>query len=252
MSIIDVNESNIDREHICCAITDKKGESCVSSKKEWMCKRFDDGLMFKKLDVRGKVFIEYIPAERAWAPIDANGYMYINCLWVSGKYQGQGYANALLDECIMDAKSKEKDGLVILSAAKKKPFLADPGFLRYKGFTVCDTAQPFFQLLYLPFSKGAIKPRFKECCRTGRIAEKEMVLYYTNQCPFTEKYAPLIAGIARDRGAGFSLHRIETMEAAQSAPSPFTTYGFFYDGAFVTNEIFSGKKFSKFLDEIGM
>ena len=33
---------------------------------------------------RGKCFIEYIPAENAWVPIEAAGWLYINCLWVSG------------------------------------------------------------------------------------------------------------------------------------------------------------------------
>lgn len=48
-----------------------------------MKKRLDDGLVFLKCDVRGKCFIEYIRAEFAWAPIEAEGYMYIDCLWVS-------------------------------------------------------------------------------------------------------------------------------------------------------------------------
>ncbi|SHF56978.1 hypothetical protein SAMN02745158_04246 [Lactonifactor longoviformis DSM 17459] len=58
MNFITLNQDNIDQEHICCAITDKKGEPCVSSKKEWMTERFKDGLVFLKLDARGKVFIE--------------------------------------------------------------------------------------------------------------------------------------------------------------------------------------------------
>ena len=33
---------------------------------------------------RGKCSIEYIPAENAWVPIAADGYLYINCLWGSG------------------------------------------------------------------------------------------------------------------------------------------------------------------------
>ena len=65
MNIISVGSSNIDSEHICCAISDKKGECCVSSKKNWMKEQLKDGLVFKKLDARGKVFIEYIPAENA-------------------------------------------------------------------------------------------------------------------------------------------------------------------------------------------
>ncbi|MFB6364074.1 histidine phosphatase family protein [Paenibacillus elgii] len=34
---------------------------------------------FCALDAKGKVFIEYLPAENAWVPIDAPHYMFINC-----------------------------------------------------------------------------------------------------------------------------------------------------------------------------
>ena len=57
----------------------------VSSKKEWLKERFDDGLVFLKSEQRGKCFIEYIPAENAWNPIVADSYMYINCLWVADR-----------------------------------------------------------------------------------------------------------------------------------------------------------------------
>jgi hypothetical protein len=84
MNVIDVNNGNIDTEHICCAITDKKGEHCVSSKKAWLRDQFEHGLVFKKLEARGKVFIEYIPAEHAWCPIDAAGYIY--SLFIDGRF----------------------------------------------------------------------------------------------------------------------------------------------------------------------
>lgn len=252
MELINVTPENIASEHICCAITDKKGETCVSSKKAWMTERFAEGLVFKRLDARGKVFIEYIPAEAAWYPIDADGYMCIDCFWVSGQYKKQGYANRLLDACISDAKAQEKRGIVAVSAAKKMPFLTDPGYLRYKGFKTADTAAPYFELLYLPFEEGAPVPAFKDCAKQGKIDEKGMVLYYTNQCPHTDKYVPLIADVAKQRGASIRVHKIETREQAQNAPSPFTTYSFFYDGDFLTNEIFGEKKFVKFLDEKGL
>ena len=88
-----VTLENIEEEHICCAISDKKGETCVASKKAWLKERLKEGLVFEKLDVRGKVFIEYLPAEYAWVPVDADGYYYIDCLWVSGQYKGQGYTS---------------------------------------------------------------------------------------------------------------------------------------------------------------
>lgn len=112
---------NIDREHICCAITEKKGETCTPSKKAWMKERFADGLVFKKLDARGKAFIEYIPAEKAWRPIVAPGYMHVHCFWVSGQFKGQGWANRLLSECVADAKEKGKAGVTRSHPRRKCP-----------------------------------------------------------------------------------------------------------------------------------
>lgn len=33
MEIIKITESNIDTEHICCSIAEKKGENCIQSKR---------------------------------------------------------------------------------------------------------------------------------------------------------------------------------------------------------------------------
>ncbi len=100
--------------------------------------------------------------------------MYIDCLWVSGSFKGHGYSTELLDACIADSKEKGRKGLCILSSAKKKPFLADPKFLKYKGFEVCDEADNGIQLWYLPFDKKAGKPAFKECAKHPHIDEKAM------------------------------------------------------------------------------
>ena len=131
MEYIRVTKENLEKEHICCAISNNKDVQ-VSSKKAWLADRFDEGLVFLKSVERGKCFIEYIPAENAWVPIQADGYMYIDCLWVSGSFKGHGYSTELLDACIEDSKEKGRKGLCILAAAKKKPFLADPKFLKAK------------------------------------------------------------------------------------------------------------------------
>lgn len=82
MEFIRLTHENLDAEHICCAISNNKDVQ-VSSKKEWLAERLDEGLVFLKGNVRSKCFIEYIPAENAWAPIAADGYMYIDCLFGS-------------------------------------------------------------------------------------------------------------------------------------------------------------------------
>lgn len=56
-------------------------------KKEWLKNEFDNGYIFRRLDERAKVFIEYVPAEKAWVPVNAPNYLMINCLWVSGQFK---------------------------------------------------------------------------------------------------------------------------------------------------------------------
>ena len=250
MEIITITKENLEKEHICCAISNKE-DIQVTSKKSWIADRLDDGLVFKKGDVRGKCFIEYIPAEKAWVPIEASGYMYIDCLWVSGQFKGHGNSNILLEECIRDSKEKGKKGLVVLSSKKKVSFIADPKYLRHKGFKLADTADPYFELLYLPFDKTAEIPQFKQSVKETN-QEKGMVLYYTAQCPFTAKYAPLIEVVANENDIPFKTVKIETTEEAQNALSPFTTYSIFYDGKFVTHEILSENKFLKLVKTLGL
>lgn len=252
MNIVTVNEENLEREHICCALSDKKGDCCVSSKKAWMRERFQEGLVFQKIDVRGKAFIEYIPAENAWCPVSADGYLFINCFWVSGQYKGKGLSNDLLQACLSHAKKLEKKGLVALSSQKKLPFLSDPKYLKYKGFLLADVAFPSYELYYLPLTADAQKPAFLPCAKEGTISQKGFVLYYSNQCPHTEKYAPLIQKIAVEKGVPFELIKLQSTKEARNAPAPFTTYSLFYDGKLLTNEILSEKKFLKLLEEKGL
>ncbi|MEG6616367.1 YoaP domain-containing protein [Peptococcaceae bacterium 1198_IL3148] len=251
VEIVDVTKDNLEQEHICCAISNNK-DCQVLAKKSWLAERFDDGLVFKKGNVRGKCFIEYIPAEKAWAPIEAEDYMYINCFWVSGQFNGKGNSNLLLDECIRDSKAKGKKGLVVLSSKKKMPYLSDPKYLRYKGFQLADSADPYYELLYLPFNSEIQKPRFKTTVKNPKIEQQGFVLYYSHQCPFTAKYVPLIESVAKAKNIAFKSIRFETMEQAQNAPAPFTSYSLFYDGEFVTNEILSAKKFEKTLSNKGL
>ena len=220
MEFIRVTGENIEKEHICCAISNNNDVQ-VSSKKAWLNERFDDGLVFLKSSERGKCFIEYIPAEKAWNPITADGYMYIDCLWVAGSLKGHGYGADLLNACIKDSKSKGKTGLCILSSKKKKPFLADPKFLRYKGFTVCDEADK----------------------------EKGYVLYYTNQCPFNAKYVPVAEAVAKGNNVPFRAVHLQSREDAQNDPTPITTYALFYNGEYLTNEQMNDKRFLKLLSK---
>ena len=76
MNIITVTKNNLEQEHICCAISNNK-DCQVFTKKAWLAERFAEGLVFMKGDVRGKCFIEYIPAEKAWCPIGTSNNRHV-------------------------------------------------------------------------------------------------------------------------------------------------------------------------------
>ena len=240
MNYIRITKDNINKEHICCAMSGNQS----LAKKEWLKQRFDEGLVFYRSEERGKCFIEYIPAENAWVPVESDGYIYINCMWIAGSMKGQGYSNDLLNECIRDAKAQGKKGLCILSSSGRKlEFLADPKYLAYKGFAVADTSDCGITLMYLPFEKKAEPPKFKDCAKHPHIDEKGFVVYFTDQCPFTYYWVPRVAEVAKEHNIPFKTIHITTKEEAQNAPAPVTTYALFRDGEFLTQSIQSDKKF---------
>ena len=114
MEYIRIAKDSIDAEHICCAMSGKQ----ALAKEEWPKRRFDEGLVFYRSAERGKCFIEYIPAENAWVPIQADGYLHINCLWIAGAMKGHGCSNDLLRECGRDAKERGRKGPCIQSNKK--------------------------------------------------------------------------------------------------------------------------------------
>lgn len=242
MEYIKLTPDNIESEHICCAISNNK-DIQVASKKAWLKDRLKEGLVFLKAATRGKCFIEYLPAENAWCPIEADGYMHIHCFWVSGSLKGHGYANDLLHACIADAKAQGKHGITVLSSPKKMPFLSDPNYLAHKGFQVADRADPSFTLLCLPLDEHAPVPKFKASARRPHTDKQGFVVYYTHGCPFTAKYVPLVEQAAKDNGIPFESVLLDSTEKAQNAPMAWTNYAVFYNGQYVSNEILNERKF---------
>lgn len=49
---INLTGENIDSEHLCCAIADKKHRAGVAAKRQWLKDRIAEGHIFRKLDER--------------------------------------------------------------------------------------------------------------------------------------------------------------------------------------------------------
>ncbi len=236
---ITLTRENIDKEHICCAFSDKKCAVGYGLKKEWLKAAFDDGYVFRRLNERAKVFIEYGPAEQSWIPVDAPNYLMIGCFWVSGQYKGKGYAKALLQTAIGDARQQGRDGLVTVVGTTKFHFMSDTKWLLRQGFETVERLPYGFSLLVKKIKPDAIHPKFKDCVRSGECPDKNgLVIYYTNRCPFTDYHVyTSLTETAKKRNLPLKAIKLETMEQAQSAPSPATIFSLFHNGKFVTTDL---------------
>ncbi|MCP4721667.1 MAG: GNAT family N-acetyltransferase, partial [Desulfobacteraceae bacterium] len=239
MPYINLTRENIDSEHICCAFSDKKCTDSYALKKQWLKNEFDKGYVFCRLDERAKVFIEYCPAETAWAPVTAPNHLMINCFWVSGKYKKNGHGKALLKQVIADAAKQKKDGLVTIVGTKKFHFMSDTKWLLRQGFEISDSTDAGFSLLVKKINPQAKVPGFKQSVLTGDCPEKKgIVAYFSNRCPYSEYHIThSLLETCRNRNLNLKTIKFETMEQAQASPSPATIFSLFYNGQFVTTDI---------------
>jgi GNAT superfamily N-acetyltransferase len=237
--IITLDKSNIDNEHICCAISDKKCKESYELKKDWLRKEFENGYVFRRIDARAKVFIEYGPVEKGWVPIIAPNYLLINCFWVSGQYKDQGYGKVLLQLAFDDAISQGKDGLVTVAGTSKFHFMSDTKWLLRQGFETCEKLPSGFSLLVKKTKPNADNPKFNETVTGGVCPDKNgLVAYYSNRCPFSEFHVQnSLTEAANKRKLPLKIIKLETMEQAQAAPTPATIFSLFYNGIFVTTDL---------------
>ena len=244
---INLDLNNIDEEHICCAIGDPKHQAGVDKKKEWIKSKLKDGHIFRKLNARGKIFIEYEPIETAWAPIIGKNYEYIYCLWVAGSFKGKGIAKELLDYAINDAKSKKMSGICTLVSVKKKPFIGDKKFYEHFGFEVVDTIEDY-ELIALKFDDKE-PPKFSDSARTMTIDNKDFTIYYTNECPYVEYEVKELSDYAKDKNIKLNFIKIDSLEKAKKAPCIINNWANFYQGKFISNTILNANAFEKIINK---
>lgn len=245
-NFVNLTLKNLDNEHICCAISGPNHQQGVETKKQWLHDRIKEGHVFRKLNERGKVFIEYAPLESSWVPVEGDNYLYIYCLWVSGSFKGKGYANELLNYCIKDAKKQHKSGICILSSKKKKPYMSDKKFMIKYGFEVVDTIGKDDELLALSFD--GTKPRFMEEARKQTIDETQLTIYYGLQCPFIPTSISQIKAYCEENQINVSLLPIDTLEKAKQVPCIFNNWAIFYEGEFKSVTIMNASMIKKLIE----
>ena len=244
--IIDLNEANIDDYGAFC-MQSKRNTKGYNNKLNWMKERFKEGLRVKLLMInegakrgfRARGFIEYIPGEHAWRGVNSKGFMFIHCVWVVGRNKGHGYGTMLLQKCLDDAKGM--NGVAVMTS--EKTWLPKKHLFVKNGFEKADAMLPYFELYAKRFSKTAPLPRFNLIPESRlRKYASGITIFKSDQCPYTDGYANLVAEIARQKGVPVRIEQVKTCEEAQNGVYPYGSFCVLFNGKVLTHRSIGRKE----------
>lgn len=244
---ITLTAENLANEHLCCIIRSRKPHQGVEAKRQWLSERLKEGHIFRKLNAKATVFIEYAPLETAWVPIAGDHYYYIYCLWVLGDYKGKGYGKSLIESCLADAKEKGKSGVCMLGAKKQKAWLSDQSFAKRFGFHVVDTTDNGYELLALSFD--GTTPEFAQNAKLCKIKREELTIYYDMQCPFIFQNIEILKEYCTTQNVPASFIQVDTLQKAKELPCVFNNWALFYKGEFQTVNLLDVPHLKKILQK---
>ncbi|RFZ79140.1 GNAT family N-acetyltransferase [Lacrimispora amygdalina] len=242
---INLTTENLAGEHLCCIIRSKKMHPGVEAKRQWLSDRLKEGHVFRKLNEKATVFIEYAPLETAWVPIIGDNYYYVYCLWVSGSCKGKGYGRMLMEYCLADAKENGKSGICMLGANKQKAWLSDQTFAKKFGFEVVDTTEQGYELLALSFD--GTTPRFAQNVKNHGIEKEELTIYYDMQCPYIFQKLETVKRYCEINEVPVSVIQVDTLQKAKELPCVFNNWGVFYKGKFQTVNLLDAASLERIL-----
>ncbi len=245
--IIDLTPDTIVRYGV-CGYKDAVKHLELRRKIDWFRKYYPMGLRIKALISKTGGYqgmLEYIPGKYAHRPVDADGYMFIHCIFVGFKneFKGKGYASALIDSCIEEANALKMKGVAVVT--RKGSFMVDRDIFIKKGFIQVDSAKPDFALLVRKSDKLAPDPKFKSFL-TANYGEGLTVIR-SAQCPYSVKNVDAILKTAEKLKIKSRLIEAEDHEAAQQTPCAFGTFCILHNGEVISHHPISNARFENIM-----
>ncbi|MDD1724185.1 MAG: GNAT family N-acetyltransferase [Methanospirillum sp.] len=162
IAIVDMTPENI-ADYGVCGYKDLQKHEELRRKIAWFSLNYSLGLRIKALISEKDGYqgmVEYMPGEIAHRPVDAGGYLFIQCIFTGLKkeYKGKGYGEMLIRSCIQEAEQGEFKGVAVVT--RNGSFMAKKDIFLKLGFIVVDSAPPDFDLLALRFSHETPAPWF--------------------------------------------------------------------------------------------
>jgi hypothetical protein len=195
--------------------------------------------------------LEYIPGKNAHRPVDAEGYMFIHCIFVGFKkeFKGKGLASSLIDECIKDAKDKKMLGVAVVT--RKGSFMVHNDIFLKNGFHLVDSVKPDFDLLVLKFNAQSKDPKFKSNIIDNVMNYgKGLTVIRSAQCPYTEKNVNAILESAKNKfKIKAALIDVKDAHAAQNVPCAFGSFCIIYNGEVISHHPISSTRFENIMNK---
>jgi hypothetical protein len=252
IEIIEFTPENIVHYGV-CGYKDVDKHIELKRKIDWYAEYYPKGLRIKGIITKTGVYqgmLEYIPGKYAHRPVNADGYMFIQCIFAGFKkeFKEKGYASLLLDTCIEDAKNQEMLGVAVVT--RKGSFMADNRIFLKKGFQICDKAKPDFELLVLKFSDNANNPSFsKDINKIPEEYQKGLTIMRSVQCPYTEKNIKSIIETAKKMNINTRLVELTNAEEVQQSPCAFGSFCIIYNGKIISHHPISNTRFENIMKQ---
>jgi hypothetical protein len=253
-TIIDLTPENF-AEYGVCGYKDVTKHKELSNKLNWFTEYHSKGLRIKIVLAGNGSYqgmIEYLPGEYAHRPVRAGDYLFIHCLFVGYRkeFKGRGYASALIETCISDARALNRKGVAVIT--RSGSFMAGSDIFLKMGFNKVGSAKPDFDLLALKFDVTAPDPAFREeVLNPAKAYGPGLTIFRSPQCPYTEKNVQTILETARKKfNITPQVVEIKDHTMAQSTPGPFGTFCMVYNGQVISHHPISNTRFENIMEKL--
>ncbi len=243
ITLTKVGPENLDECGVGC-LTNRDSDG-YRAKVAWLRERFPEGLrllMFRDAGGKPLGFLEYVPGEYAWRPVDAAGWLFVHCLWVYRRGRQVGGLGALLIQaCLLEAQRTNATGVAAM--VSDGPWMAGREIFLRNGFVqVAESGR--FQLVIHRLRDGP-EPRFRDVPRDGERPGLEIVV--ADQCPMLRKSVTDVAGEAAAHGLDPKITVLGSAAEAQRAASDYGVYGLFWNGRCLSDHYVSRGRFRNLL-----
>jgi hypothetical protein len=249
IKLVDVTAANIGEHPQAICFINPRHEH-FHHKLDWLGQQFGNGLKIKLLypagGKRAAGFIEYVPGEHCWRGVNANGYMFIHCIWTHGKENQQRGLGASLIK-VVEAEAKGMLGVCVLTSDKS--FMARKDIFLKLGYEVAAESGSD-QLLVKKFKAGPLPVLHKSRAVTG--TGKGLVIVYSRQCPWVARFVEEVKPILKKMNLPLSVTELKTPAQAQNAPCLYGVFNLLYDGRVLADRYISMTRFLNILKAEGL